>query len=133
MMFLMSKSPITSPNTESPTIGTPAIGIPAIGTPAVRFAAVAARIAEASRSEGLRAPGFKTPPRRPGFDRTIRRVGRDTVVSVTVKGRPFAAVIADLIEGVVTANRLTGVEAGRIRGRLWDAVAGHTSPSVVAA
>ena len=106
MMWSMPKSPIT----------------PATDTPAVRFAAIAGRIAERARVLGLRAPGFKTPPRRPGFDRTIRRVGRDTVVSVRVKGRPFGAVIADLIEGIVVANELTGVEASRARSELWEAV-----------
>ena len=113
MMWSMSKSPITSPLT--------------------RFAATAARIAERARAEGLRAPGFKTPPRRPGFDRTIRRVGGDTVVSVRVKGRPHGAVVADLIEGVVVANRLGGVEAGRVRSRLWEAVESAESEAVAAA
>ena len=90
--------------------------------PSVRFAVTARLLAETSRSAGLRTPAFKSPPRRDGVDRTIRRQGRDVVVAVRVKGRPFGAVVADLVEGVVVANELTGHDAGRARALLWEAL-----------
>lgn len=47
-------------------------------------------------------------------------------VAVAVRGRPWAAVVADMIEGVVVANRLTAPLADRLRTELWAAVTdGH--------
>lgn len=43
-------------------------------------------------------------------------------MAVVVKGRPPQAVVADLIEGVIIANALTGAEATRVRTWLWEAV-----------
>jgi hypothetical protein len=34
--------------------------------------------------------------------------------------RPWPAVVADMVEGVVTANRLTGVRADHVRAGLWQ-------------
>jgi len=90
--------------------------------PSVRFASVARVVAEQARRHGMKVPAFKSPPRVAGADRTVRRSGRDVVVAVQVRGRPFGAVIADLIEGVVVTNELSGVEAGRARSLLWSAV-----------
>lgn len=90
--------------------------------PSVRFAVTARLLADTARSAGLQPPAFKTPPRLDGVDRTIKRRGRDVVVAVRVAGRPFGAVIADLVEGVVVANELTGHDAGRARAMLWAAV-----------
>ena len=52
-------------------------------------------------------------------------VGRfgEAVVAVLVKGRPTPAVLADMIDGVVVANQLVGVEAADLREVLWIAVA----------
>ena len=44
------------------------------------------------------------------------------MVAVVYQGRPFTAVLADLVEGVVVANRLSGAAAIRARSALWDAV-----------
>lgn len=43
-------------------------------------------------------------------------------MSVRLDGRPFGAVVADMVEGVVVANRLEGAEATRVRTALWEAV-----------
>ncbi len=45
-------------------------------------------------------------------------------MAVVVKGRPWAAVLADIIDGVVAANRLDGTAADRCRAALWR-VLGH--------
>lgn len=94
---------------------------------AVHFASAARHIGEAARARGLVVPAFRSPPRVPGAARTLRRwSGGGATVSVEVRGRPFEAVVADMVEGVVVANRLDGADATRLRTALWEAVlAGH--------
>ncbi|CAN5761527.1 hypothetical protein BH23ACT2_BH23ACT2_01250 [soil metagenome] len=91
----------------------------------LQFAATVRTLGGAARARGLRVPGFRSPPKLPGAQRTMRR-RRDggATVSVVVKGRPYQAVIADLVEGIVVANDLTGAEATRVRTHLWEAVVG---------
>ncbi len=89
----------------------------------VLFADTVRTLATAARGRGLVVPGFRSPPRVPGAERTVRH-GPDgsATVAVVVKGRPPQAVVADLIEGVIIANALTGAEATRVRTWLWEAV-----------
>jgi hypothetical protein len=89
----------------------------------LQFAAVVRTLGTAARSLELEVPGFRTPPRRPGIVRTIRR-GADggATVAVASKDRPAPAVVADLIEGIVVVNQLEGVDAARVRTALWEAV-----------
>jgi hypothetical protein len=90
----------------------------------LRFARIARRLTEAARAQGLRAPTFRSPPRISGVTRTIRRGARGAAtVSVVLRGRPWAAVSADMIDGVVVANGLRGVAADRTRAALWSALA----------
>ncbi|HEY8523587.1 MAG TPA: hypothetical protein VIL48_01400 [Acidimicrobiales bacterium] len=90
----------------------------------LRFARIARRLGDAARAQGLRAPTFRSPPRLPGVTRTIRRAGRGrATISVVLRGRPWAAVSADMIDGVVAANGLRGVAADRVRAALWSALA----------
>ena len=94
----------------------------------LHFAAAARTIGSAAREHGLTVPGFRSPPKVPGADRTIRRRPDGSAsVSVVVKGRPFQAVIADLIEGVVVVNDLDGATSTRVRTHLWEAVVGATT------
>ena len=89
----------------------------------VRFAHVVRALAAAARAEGLRAPSFRSPPRVTGAVRTVRRRGDgSSTVAVAVKDRPWPAVLADLVEGVVVANHLRGAAADRARAALWAAV-----------
>ncbi|MFM8305481.1 MAG: hypothetical protein ACKOA9_14515 [Actinomycetota bacterium] len=97
------------------------------------FAAVARRLADATRAAGLAVPAFRSPPRCPETVRSVRRYPGGTVVSVRLRGRPFDAVIADMVEGVVVANRLSGEAALRARTRLAGAVADLTSAGSAAA
>ena len=102
----------------------------------LRFARIARSLAEAARAQGLRAPTFRSPPRVPGVTRTIRRgsgggggasgAGGAATVSVVLRGRPWAAVTSDMIEGTLLANRLTGVAADRARAALWSVLAEMT-------
>ncbi len=45
------------------------------------------------------------------------------MVSVRVKNRQRAAVIADMIEGVVVSNDLQPPDADRVRNELWSVMA----------
>jgi len=54
-------------------------------------------------------------------------------VSVEVTGRPFEAVVADMVEGVVVVNDVTGPDATRLRTSLWEAVLDAAASGAVAA
>lgn len=92
-------------------------------SPTLDFALAVRRLAAAARRQGLVVPGFRTPPRLPGADRTLRHRGSGPpTVAVRLTGRPWSAVLADLVEGVVATNGLHGPEADRARRALWLAV-----------
>ncbi len=112
---------------------------PSSSLTAVEFAALARAIASTVHQSGLAAPGFRCPTRIIGVDRTIRRLaGQDVagtvtgIVAVNVKDRPLAAVVADMIEGVVILNQLSAVEAARVRAALWLSLEYVTSNAHVA-
>jgi hypothetical protein len=91
----------------------------------IDFASAARTLTREARRQGLVAPSYRCPPRIVGLDRSIRRrpgVGAGAVVSVRVNGRPRAAMVADMIEGVVVANSLRAPHADRLRAELWSAV-----------
>jgi hypothetical protein len=91
------------------------------------FAGTARRLAAAARARGLAAPGFRTPPRQPGADRTIRRYpDGSALVAVRVKGRRPDDVVDDLIDGILRLNDLHGLAAAEVRFALWT----ELSPSV---
>jgi hypothetical protein len=87
----------------------------------VRFAHAARALGHAARLRGLEVPSFRSPPGL-AVHRTIRwRRGHPTI-SISLDDRPWSAVLADMIEGVVVANRLTGARADTVRQALWLAV-----------
>lgn len=88
----------------------------------IEFAATARLLVTAARRAGVRAPGFRSPPGLGGADRSIRRRQGTSVIAVRIAGRPWAAVQADMIEGVVVANELASPVADRVRNILWDAL-----------
>ena len=71
---------------------------------------------------GLVVPTFRAPPRIPGVDRTLRRSRGEPIVAVRIRGRPFADVVADIVEGVLVANGVTRRADPPIRRRLLSAV-----------
>ena len=91
------------------------------------FADAAKVLAGVARAHGLAAPGYRTPPRTVGLDRTVRRTAQGGAVAVRVKGRPWPAVIADMIDGVIAVNQLPSLQANRVRADLWDAVLDRVS------
>lgn len=96
----------------------------------IEFAQAARSLSRSARARGLVAPAFRSPPRIIGVDRSIRRYETRYVVCVRTRGRPWVAVVADMIEGIIHANALTGGPAVRVRGALWAAV-GHGVEDVV--
>jgi hypothetical protein len=100
----------------------------------VGFAQTARALAAATRAAGLAVPAFRTPPKRPDAVRTIRKLPGGTVVAVRVRGRSHTDVVADMVEGVVQANGLTGEAAARFRTSLLATVidSPHTPNSAAA-
>ncbi len=99
---------------------------------AVRFARTARSLAAATQRAGLVAPAFRSPPRRPGFERTIRRgppPGSVGLVSVAFRGRCFDDVAADMVDGVLVANGVPERDAPGLRARLLAEVAESVSAS----
>jgi hypothetical protein len=94
--------------------------------PPIRFADLARRIGAATRAAGLVVPAYRTPPRRAGVTRTIRRLPGGPVVAVRLRLRPAADVVRDMVEGVVVANGLTGDAAQRVRTTLLQTIDGAT-------
>ena len=88
----------------------------------VRFAQIARQLNQVVAANDLEAPAFRSPPRTPGMRRSIRRRSDGSAtVSVSLRGRPAVAVVADMIDGIVAAN---GPESDRppgLRDRLWSA------------
>src|SRR5262245_64148834 len=86
----------------------------------VEFATAARNLTREARRRGLVGPSFRCRPRLVGVDRTLRRHDDGAIVSVRLRGRPWAAVLADMIEGVVAANRPQPPHADRLRSDLWE-------------
>jgi hypothetical protein len=86
----------------------------------VDFAAAARTLTREARRRDLVGPSFRCPPRLVGVDRSIRRRDDGAIVSVRLRGRPWAAVLADMIEGVIAANELRAPDSDRLRADLWE-------------
>lgn len=97
------------------------------------FARAARALAGEARRLGLSAPGFRSPPGRPETDRTIRRASWGAVVAVRLRGRPFEAVLADMVEGIVVANGLGRDAARSTRVLLFQAAHAAQGPGDPAA
>jgi hypothetical protein len=96
----------------------------------VQFAQVARRLNQSAQAGGLCPPAFRSPPRTPGLARSItRRADGSATVSVRLRGRPAVAVVADMIDGIVAANRPPAAPAPRNRRRTSRST-GSTEPSV---
>jgi len=90
----------------------------------IRFADAARVLTREARRRGLVVPGFRCPPRLVGADRTLRRRTDGGVIAVRIRGRPWQAVLGDMIEGVIVVNGLDAHQATRVRTELWEVVSG---------
>jgi hypothetical protein len=94
-----------------------------VESPSLRFAAAVRALGLEARRAGLRMPAFRSPPRLDGVARSVRRrPDGNATIAVVVRGRPWPAVLADMVEGIVVANHLHGVRADRARAGLWSSV-----------
>jgi hypothetical protein len=103
-----------------------------MSTTTVQFAHAARTLSAAAQARGLVIPSFRCPPRLVGVDRSLRRRTAGAVVAVRLRGRPWAAVVGDMIEGVIVANRLHPPAATRLRTELWELLASAGSEAQVA-
>lgn len=88
-----------------------------------RFWELARAVVGEARRHGLVVPGFRSPPRLPGAVRTVRLAPGGGMVAVAWRGRSPAAVVADMVDGVVLVNALEGPEAAACRRLLWAGLA----------
>jgi hypothetical protein len=51
-----------------------------------------------------------------------RRADGGATVAVRLRERPWPAVVADMVDGLVVANQLVGTDAAAARSLLWGAV-----------
>lgn len=92
------------------------------------FAEAARLLGMAVRGQEMVTPSFRSPPREVGRRRTLARHDDGSVtVSVMVRNRVWEAVLADMIEGVVAANQMDGIDAEVLRDHLWEALEGETA------
>jgi len=89
----------------------------------IRFSHAARAMRLVVQQRGLDMPLFRSPPRLQGVQRSLTRrsIGASTV-AVRLRQRPWAAVLADMVEGVVVVNALQGSAADELRHALWSAL-----------
>ncbi|MGH1490679.1 MAG: hypothetical protein ACRBK7_15035 [Acidimicrobiales bacterium] len=86
----------------------------------IQFAQIARQLNNVANEYGLGTPAFRSPPRVPGLRRSIkRRPDGSATVSVSLRGRPAVAVVADMIDGVIAANEAGSTRSIEIVDRLW--------------
>ena len=95
---------------------------------AIEFAQAARTLTQEAQRRGLVGPSYRCPPRVLGVDRSLRRHTGGLTVAVKLRGRPWAAVLADMIEGVIVGNRIEPVNAFRLRAELWAALGFEATP-----
>ena len=94
-----------------------------VESPSLRFAAAVRALGLEARRAGLRMPAFRSPPRLDGVARSVRaRADGNATIAVVVRDRPWPAVLADMVEGIVVANHLHGARRRPSPRRLWSSV-----------
>jgi hypothetical protein len=95
----------------------------------VDFALAVRAIGRELRRRGLAVPSFRSPPRLAGVNRSLRRHANGVTVAVQLRDRPWVAVLGDLIEGAVVANRLPAAQADALRSHLWTVLGEQPQPT----
>ena len=71
---------------------------------------------------GYRIPQFRCPPPSAKYQRSVRKTGEENLsISIVIRGRPWLAILADIVEGVVIANTQSGQDS-ELRNILWDCI-----------
>lgn len=93
------------------------------GMNSVAFAHAARVLSLVARELGHEAPSFRSPPRIAGARRSMtKRTDGSVCISVATRNRTAAAVIADMIEGIVVASSEAPSAVGALRDALWAAI-----------
>ena len=90
----------------------------------LEFAEAVRCLSAAARRAGYRAPAFRSRPQGTARRTIRRRADGSATVAVALRNRPQPAVLADLVDGVIAANRLVGAPAGELRDQLWSSLSG---------
>ena len=98
---------------------------------AIDFAQAARTLTNEAQHRGLIGPSYRCPPRIVGVDRSLRRHAGGATIAVKLRGRPWPAVLADMIEGVVVANSVSATRAFCLRAELWSALGYEATPMPV--
>lgn len=89
----------------------------------LRFSETVRILSGVARQHGLQPPAVRSPPADPTCDRSIRRRDTGVTLAVRLSDRPFPAVCADLVDGYLTVNGVTGHAAEEVRRDMWAALA----------
>jgi hypothetical protein len=101
------------------------------GSSLLGFAEAADGVCRVAHQLALTVPSFRSPPASADVDRSIRWASDGcATVAVRVRGRPATAVERDLVEGVLQANRLSGVAREEARQKIL-ALLGTNQPQTV--
>ena len=90
---------------------------------AMDFAYSARHLSARARTLGLHAHlSFRSPPKVLGTDRSLRLLpGGGAVIAVRLKVRPLIAVQADMVDGVIAANKIRDPQqAAQLRTQLAE-------------
>jgi hypothetical protein len=89
---------------------------PSQNVDAIRFGALAASIQRSAGRFGLHSPSYRSPSRRPGMNRSMRRYPDGSVrVAVNTRSRLFDDVAADMVDGLFAANGLDAQQNSVVR------------------
>ena len=94
----------SAPDALAPCLSQGAGMMPVMEPTSLRFAPPRPLARRGRPGPGLRAPTFRSPPRIPDVTRSIVRRGPAVTVAVALRDRPWPAVVADMVEGVVAAR-----------------------------
>ena len=87
----------------------------------IQFSRTIRTLGRIANQLGYVTPQFRCPPPSAQYQRSIRRNKDDLSISIVIRGRPWLAVLADIVEGFVIANAKSGQDS-EIRNILWDTI-----------
>jgi len=96
----------------------------------LKFVKVVRTLERIADQRGFTAPAFRCPPPSAKFQRSIKKLDDNKVtISIVIRERPWLAVLADIVEGFVIVNKLSGREP-ELRNLLWDSIASNNLQKV---
>ena len=87
----------------------------------IQFSITVRTLGRIANQLGYVTPQFRCPPPSAQYQRSVRRNHDDLSISIVIRGRPWLAVLADIVEGFVIANAKLGQDS-EIRNILWDTI-----------